>query len=171
MGSATVDSNIAGTPDSSVSILESSGTVVTLTGAVSEPSGGLAEVVIPANTMGPNDMLRVTALFSSGGGTNSAQSIMRLGGTITSGTIILNNTIAAANTSYDCQRLICNQNSQSTQVFINNGREETYDIESTQSLGTGAVDMSAEQTLWINGVCGAGDTFSLEYYCVEIVRA
>ena len=169
--STNVISKVAGTPDSSVSIFESSGTVVTLTGSVSEASGSLAEVVIPAGMMGANDMLRITALFSHDGGTNSAQAIIRLGGAITTGTIILNNTIAAANTAYDCQRLICNQNSQSSQIFISNQREETYDIESTQSLGTGAVDMSAEQTLWINGVCGAGDTFSLEYYSIEIVRA
>ena len=167
MGSIKVDSLKAGIPDSSVTVLEASGVDSLITGAVSEfPDGNLMTYIVPGGLMGPNDMLRITALFDSAGGNGNSQAIMRLGGTtVNNGTIFLNNTIAGANTAYDCQRLICNQNSVSSQIFLNNAREETYNLESTQSLETGSVDMSVDQFLRINGTCFGGR----RYFYTEIL--
>lgn len=145
-------------------------------GAVAIPhTGDTAEfvdvtVTIPAGTMGANDALEVTTLWSFSSSTNSKAFKVRLGGT--GGTQYLN---ASRNTTGEITaqmvQIIRNRNSVSSQVGYAFGATASYGV-STGSIVTSSVNMANAQDLVIScQLANSGETITLEAYSVKLVRA
>jgi hypothetical protein len=125
----------------------------------------LATISIPAGSMGPNGMLRVTTLWSMTNTANNKTFRVRLGGA--SGTQFLNQAIAQA--SYQDHRLIRNRNSQSSQICSPAGGMVGGFGVTTGTLASGAVDTSAAQDLVLSAqLANSGETVTLESYTVEV---
>jgi len=171
--STSVISKVAGTPDSSVSIVESSNTQVVATGTVIESAGNLAEITIPGGLMGANDALRLSTLFSlPSANAGTTQAVIRVGGaTNNAGTIWFNNSMGNTILSAQHIHFIANNNSTSAQKGFTAGDEEAH-RESTSAIVTASVDTSADWKIWINAIVStAADVVNLERYMVELIRS
>lgn len=143
-------------------VIGASGVAVPVTGTTSETS--LAGITIPANAMGPNGILRITALFSYTNSANNKTLRYRFGNGL-SGTIFA----ASVLTTTAATRLtqtIQNRNSASSQIggLVNGSLGGT----SSASI-TGTIDTTASKTLTISGqLANTGETITLESYIVEL---
>lgn len=143
-------------------VLARSGTAVSHTGSVSETA--LATISVPANSMGPNGVLRVTIVMSMTNNANGKTGRVRLGGL--AGTSFA--AVALANfQSWRHQTQIQNRNATNSQIA-------TTDLQvgfgaSTAAVITGTLDTTASQDLVISGtLTNSGDTITLESYLVEL---
>lgn len=130
----------------------------------------LATISIAAGLMGANDSLEITTLWSFTGSTNLKTMRARLGGI--GGTAFM---AAARNTgtevSLQQQTIIRNRNAQNSQVGWTASVTASFGV-GTAAVLTGAIDMTALQTLVITGQKATGsETITLESYSVKLVRA
>ena len=153
--------------DAAVIVLGKQHTASSVTGTTAETT--LYSLVIPGGTIKANGLLRIIALWSFTGSTNSKTFKFKLGGT----EFYSPSTVTAANISLQSQQIIRNRNSASSQIASGS---------STANPGVGfgfftvaphigTVDTSVDQTLIITGqLANAAETITLESVVVEVMR-
>lgn len=127
----------------------------------------LATVTIPANAVGANGVIRITALWTYTNSANSKTVRVRLGGL--SGTSFGS---AVATTTADLQLMymIRARNSTSSQIGFAANAGASFQTTVT-SPATGSVNMAVAQDLVFTGTTAlSGETITLESYIVEILN-
>lgn len=133
---------------------------LSLTGTTTETT--LKEVTIPA--LGPDDMVRVSALYSFSATANNKTIRIRLNGTAFFG---LN--VAASNGVAQVLMMIRNAGATNAQTAMPGNTTGGLGV-SSSALVTGAVDTSVPTTLAFQGTLAVGtETFTLVGYTVEVV--
>lgn len=148
---------------SDVQVLAQSAVQVSHTGNTSETT--LADISIPAGTMGANDQLRITGMFTYTNSANTKTIKVKLDTT--------NFRTFAPTTTATLSFLtsISNRNSVSSQIGENAG-QVAPNVANANAPITGAIDMSSTQSLKLTGqLANSGETVSLEWYRVELLRA
>lgn len=145
-------------------ILASSAVGVTHTGDTNETV--LATVTIPAGIMGLNGALRITATWSTPGGSGNNKIIrVRLGGI--SGSGFMATTITTALSYEEASRILKNRNSATSQICRQAGSGAGS---STSAVTTISVDTSVAQDLVFTAqLASAGESITLEQYTVELI--
>lgn len=147
-------------------VLARSGSAVSHTGSTSETA--LATVSLPAGSMGPNGILRVTHLWSMTSSGNVKTPRIRLGGI--AGTAFYQQTQTTTVTLRH-QTEIANRNNAASQVSwpsIAGGGGWTA---SAQAATTGTVNTGATLDIVISGqLASSGETITLEAYLIELLR-
>lgn len=160
----------SGTPNSNVqaniviggwSVVQAKAVQVTHAGDTAEFT--LATLTLPDNTMGPNGIVRVTAVFSCVGVAGAKELRIKLGGTA-----FLDNNFAANTVGGRVQTQIANRNATNSQVGSSLG-VIGFAGTSTGVAVTAALDTTTNLTLLITGqLANAADTIMLESYLVEV---
>jgi hypothetical protein len=146
-------------------VLAQSGVAVPLTGVTDETI--LATITVPANTLGANGSIRITAGFSYTSSTNAKTPRIKFGGA--SGMLLFGPAITTANAQVVAQVSVHNRNSTSSQVSGYNTGTATFSTNTVAPI-TGAFDTTQAQTILITGQLAVGtETLTLERYTVEIV--
>lgn len=146
-------------------ILASSAVQLSHTGNTNETT--LATITIPAGTMGANDMIEVTTLWSFTNNANVKTPRVRLGGV--SGTAFYGPG-PASNVQIYSQIRIRNRGVQNSQLGYSASAQTSYSA-SAGALVTSAIDMGSAQDLVFSGqLANSADTISLESYDVSIKR-
>jgi hypothetical protein len=119
---------------------------------------------VPGNTMGPNDTLRVTTLWTTTSSANNKICAVKFGGS-TVGTFTV-----TTSATYKEQRQMSNRGVQNSQVVYTTGNGGFGT--SNTAVGTLSVDTSQDQVLTVSGTkASAGETLTLESVVVEIIAA
>lgn len=137
------------------------------TGTTSETV--LATVTIPASYIGANGRVRITTSWSYTSSANNKTMRARFGlsGAGTGGTAYLQ-IQTATGTNFNDVREICNRNSASSQV--GKGTFSSFGT-STNSPTTSSIATTSDTEIAITGqLASSGETLTLEYYQVEILR-
>jgi hypothetical protein len=134
----------------------------------------LATVTIPANSMGPNGILRWWALWGiNAANTNSKTLRYRwpaTGGGLTGTQILVINLNTTAMFSFNDVRAIWNKNATNSQSYNHAQNKETFGVGATGLVATSAVDTTASTDLSFTGQCGVNtDTITLHAYLVEVL--
>lgn len=159
-------SGLVGRQASGFRVLGQSSVAVSCTASTSEEV--LASVVVPAGAMGPNGRLFISTLWTVTSSANNKNLRTRFGGI--SGTIYGSVTATTVACAID-QRIIANRNSESSQVGSPNGTVGGLGATPT-AVSTSTVDTSLATTVDITGQkASAGETLTLESYCVEVFYA
>lgn len=125
----------------------------------------LATITVPAGSMGPNGVLRITSVWSVTNNANVKTARIRLGGP--AGTIYAAPALASMVSLHDV-RTIMNRNSESSQIG-GNGGTASYGV-TTNSVVTSAIDTSAATTIVFTAQKATGaDVMILESYIVELI--
>lgn len=144
-----------------VYILGQSGAAVAHTGDTVEFT--LATITVPANAMGANGNIRVTAIISGSGTAGTRETKIKFGGTT------FYDSTAVAGASYLSgrhQMQVLNRNVTNSQIGVNTGN---FAASSTATV-TSAVDTTSSTTVTITGqLSNSGDTITLEAYSVELM--
>lgn len=144
-------------------VLAASAVAVSHTGDTTETA--LATVAIPAGAMGPNGVLRITAVFSYSNSANAKTLRFRLGGASGTEFMAYSNTTSASQMT---QRIIQNRNSPLSQI---SGAVQVPNAVAPNigTPATGAIDTSTAQDFVISGqLANTGETITLESYLVEL---
>ena len=125
----------------------------------------LVDVPIPADVMGPNGAVRVTAYWSMTNNTNSKNLVITWGG--------INAQIWSAGLTSvagcACQVMVSNRGSTGSQVFTSGGTGVSYGT--LPGFGTASEDTGIAQRIRFTGnLANAGDTLTLERYVVELLK-
>lgn len=161
-----VRASIAG--QSPIQVLGQSGVAVTAP-ANDTAENILATISIAANTILANDALEITTMWSMTGSTNAKTLRIRLGGI--GGTAFLSSAQTGGTTVAVQNLIIIRFPTTATQKAWNSGNTNVY-ATGTGAATTGAIDMTALQTLVITGQKATGsETLALESYSVKLVRA
>lgn len=142
-------------------VLAASAVAVTHTGDTNETA--LATITVPANSLGANGVLRITAVFSM---TNDASTkTARIRYSSITGTIY-NTTPVTTSASVTMLRFIANRNATNSQV----GGGSTTQFAATSAVAvTSAVDTTAATTVVLTGELADGtDSITIESYVIEI---
>lgn len=153
-----------------VQVLGQSGVASSLAAPAHTNETVLATITIAAGTMGANDSLRLTSVWTVSNNANTKRLRARIGGI--GGTAYFDTGAAiTSQASYvDLARTIHNRNSVSSQV--SRGGSSTGAGQTSQAVITGTVNMANAQDLVFTAQLGTGtDTITLESYCVELIRA
>ena len=144
--------------------LASSSSPASVTGTYAETA--LATVTIPANAMGPNGMIRVSALWSCTNNANAKEFIVRFGGA--AGTKYLDVIMSGYPGFIDIDRIIANRNAANSQV--GKAANSSTGIAGAAAV-TSSVDTTAATTLILAAAnANLSDTTTLESYTVEIMH-
>lgn len=124
----------------------------------------LGSCTIPANAMGPNGRIRVSAQFSYTSSVNSKTLRVRFGGI--GGTVYV--TISPTSTlQFQAIASIANRNATNSQA----GGVATIGAAGSVAVVTSAVDTTASTTVSITGqLTNTGETVALESSLVELIR-
>ena len=150
----------AGRGYQSPGVVAQSGATATLTGSTSETT--LATVVIPANAMGLNGVLRISVLWSYTNNANNKTLSLTFGGSLIA-------TAVRTTTAVD-EWLISlrNRNNQTAQVKAG---ASVPTPASTTALQTFTVNTAASQNLVFTGtLANAADSIVLQGYTVEVLN-
>lgn len=129
----------------------------------------LASITLPGGRMGPNGVLRITAVFSHTNSGNSKVLRYRLGGSGVSGSAMMGITTSST-TSVMTQRLIQNRNSEASQVAGPSGIASSFGA-SNNAPATAAIDTSVDQAIVLSCVLAdSGETITLESWLVEVAH-
>lgn len=125
----------------------------------------LATINVPANTLGPNGRLRISALLRFIGTTNTKKAIITFGGTT-----FVSTTSVSASLSAWVVTDIANRNATDAQV----AHASTLAGPAGNAAGdivTGTIDTTADQSIVIAGQLTDGaDSVALESYVVEVLK-
>lgn len=128
----------------------------------------LATITVPANAMGANGMLRVTAMWAYTSSANNKTLRIRYSGG--SGTAFFQTT-QTTNAGMSATILIANTNVTNAQIGYIDASSTTFGG-AIVTRPTAAVDTTAATTVVITGTkASAGETMQLVGYCVELIRA
>jgi hypothetical protein len=124
----------------------------------------LATITVPANAMGANGVLRITAVFSGTNNVNSKLCNVRYSGA--GGTLYAQANISS--NKFRTQVQIANRNATNSQAGFD-ASGGGFGL-SAAAIATSAVDTTASTTIVITGQKAvAGDTLTLESYLVELI--
>ena len=144
-------------------VLAASGASVSVTGTTTETT--LATIPVPAKAMGPNGVLRITALWTYPNTANIKTLRHRFGGTA------FNSQPMTTTAMVQTFVMIRNANSEIAQKALNLSNTTPF-ATSTGTPMIGAVDTRIAQNLTISGLlANTGETITLESYIVELMRA
>lgn len=144
-------------------VLAQSAVAVSVGAVTSEAA--LATITVPANAMGPNGTLRITAFWTYTNGADDK--ILRIRFSGAAGTIY-HTTTATTTASQTVQVSICNINATNSQKS-GSPNSVSFGTSANQSV-TSAVDTTAATTIVITGQKETGtDTLTLERYLVEVL--
>lgn len=148
-------------------VLGIAGAAAAHTGDTAETA--LASFTVPGGAMGPNGVIRVTALWTYTNSANVKTLRVRLGGL--SGAIFQANTVSTSNVIVT-QRTIHNRNSQLSQVGFNVSVANSFvAVGSGSPPATGSEDTSVDQALVIScQLANSSETVTLEACLVELVH-
>lgn len=122
----------------------------------------LATIAVPANALGANGLLRVTALWSYTNSANNKTMRVRFGGTS------MFSNVVTTTASQQMQAIIANVNATNVQKCFGGGTSFTA---STNSISAGAIDTTSSANITITGTkASSGETLTLEGYVVEIFK-
>jgi len=141
-------------------ILAKSGAAVTA--PLDTSKNALATVSVPANAMGANGQLRITALFNCATATTNRTLTIDYGGT-TFHSKVLSNEV-----NMELHTLICNMNSASAQQSL----PKFYSVNGVQlqTPVTGAIDTTSAQNLVLSVTKATGaDPCILKHYLIELL--
>jgi hypothetical protein len=125
----------------------------------------LAEVTIPANAMGANGSVRVTAYWSMTNNANSKNLVIRFGGAATQMWSAGLSSVAAAG----CQVSVHNRGATGSQVMNGGGTSASYGT--MPAVVTSSEDTTQAQKIqFVGNLSNVGDTLTLERYTVEVLR-
>jgi len=160
------NSQMTGSPDDTVRILASSNAAVSHTaGATSETT--LATYTLPAGTMGPNDTLRITTLWSFTNSADDKRMRISFGGS----NFLDELATTAGEVSMQSMQLIRNNNSLTAQKAHNNAQEAVF-TKTSGAITTAVVDTTADVDIDFNVVIQTvTETVTLESYIIELLRA
>lgn len=154
---------IRNNPDQHWQILGQSSVAVSHTGDTNETT--LATISVPANRMGANGRLRVTAHWSYTNSGNNKITRVRFGGS--QATATTNTTTAQQKLMVD----IGNRNSLSSQIVGIPGSSDALGT-TTTAVTTLSIDTTSDRNVTITGaLANTGETITLENYTVEIFHA
>lgn len=133
-----------------------------VTGTTAETT--LATLTIPAGAMGPNGYYELLCTWEMTNNANSKTLITRLG--TTGGPAFLNYALASSATA-QALSVVNNVNAQNSQIGSHSNFHGVGN--STGTLITGAVDMSAAQSLFIRAIlANSADTLTLKRYVLKV---
>lgn len=145
-----------------IRILGSSGVTSSVTGTTSETQ--LANITIPANSMGENGKLRVTAIWSFSGSNNKTLRVKHSGAAGT----VFGTSVQTTNASAQTQTIIGNAgvaNAQRGYIVL-----LTPYSGSANAIASGSADTTVDTTIYISGqLANTGETITLESYSVELI--
>jgi hypothetical protein len=145
-------------------VLANSAVAVPLTATTSETI--LATINIPANSMGPNGIIRVTTIVTNTNSVDAKTARVRFGGI--GGTDYLGSA-QTTQTNMHTYRLIQNRNSLSSQIGTASGLSNVM-APTSVAPATSTVNTGADTTIVITGqLANAADTMTLESYFVELM--
>ncbi len=144
-------------------VIAQSGIPIVHTGTLSATI--LAEVTIPANAMGANGSLRITAYWSMTNNANSKNLVIRFGGAATQVWSAGLSSVAAAG----CQVSVHNRGATGSQVMNGGGTSASYGT--MPAMVTSSEDTTQAQKIqFVGNLTNTGDTLTLERYTVEVLR-
>lgn len=125
----------------------------------------LATVTVPANAMGANGCVRVTAYWSMTNNANSKNLVIRFGGAATQmWSAGLSNVSAAG-----CQVSVHNRGATGSQIMNGGGTSSSYGT--LPSMVTSSEDTTQSQSIqFVGNLAVSTDTLTLERYTVEVLR-
>jgi hypothetical protein len=137
---------------------------VAVSGAADTNENTLATITIPANAMGASGVLRIDTLWTHTNSANNKILRVRLGGG--AGTAYAAFTVTTVATTHGFT-IIYNRGVANSQVGTSTAPSAT----SGSALITSAVDTTSATTIVITGQkASAGETLTLESYCVELLK-
>lgn len=144
----------------------SAATGMSVTGTTSETT--LATCTVPANAMGANGVLRITAVWSNNNSANTKSFRVKFPGTSGTNYLTLNTT---TNISHRMQAQIANRNATNSQVGMSASTSQTGWASSSVALATSTADTTADQDVSFRAQLANGsDTATLESLLVELIR-
>lgn len=125
----------------------------------------LATVVVPANAMGPNGIIRVNSTWTvSPTSANNKTVRVRFGGGLIVGPVLTTNTLTSQT------RWIANRNATNSQVSSFNPGDNSYGV-NAGTFVTLAIDTTAAVNIIFTAeLATAGEQINLETYYVELLR-
>lgn len=141
-----------------------SGVQVSHTGDTNETT--LATISVPAGAMGPNGILRITAIFGATGSAGTKTARVKL-----SSTTFSQLAMSSAQSGQKVQVEIHNRNSSSSQISHNSGGAQagSWGL-STSAPTTGSIATSSAQDITLTGQLANGaDSIAIEAYTVEVL--
>ena len=146
-----------------LTILGASAVSASHTGSTVETT--LATISVPANAMGANGIIRVTAQWSFAGAGGTRTPRIKFGATTYGGPAL-----TSAGLSARVQAQWANRNNTSSQVG-NEPTQVNWSQNNTAVSTTSAIDTTSAQNITLTGqLSSAGDTITLESYLVELIR-
>lgn len=141
---------------------QSSVTGMAVTGTTNETT--LASIIIPANMLGINGMLRITALWSYTNSANNKTLRVNFGGTTWF------NQVQTTTASAQSMTMIRNRGAANSQVGYAISAGSAFGSTSVANP-TAAIDTTASQSITITGqLVNTGETITLESYTVEVLN-
>lgn len=164
MGTVSINHDICGTPNNSIIVLDMSqdGTTMSTTSA---SAATLRTYTLPAGTMGANDAVRITTLWTFLNNANAKFGYVDFGGSL-----VFNENLASKGVTCHTMHIVRNRNATNAQVSHNNAREGVFE-NTTGAVHTAAVDTSADIDIRIRAVSDGTDTVTCESVIIELLRA
>lgn len=152
-------------PASSTRVLAQGNVASSHTGNTTETT--LAQVTIPAGSMGANGRLRITTIWSMTNSANNKTMRVRFNHATTGAAFMNQAQTTQATNRFQCE--IINRNSQSSQLGGHAGGTGGWGVTTTAAI-TSTVDTSVDTTLYITAQLALGsETLTLESYLVELI--
>lgn len=128
----------------------------------------LAVITVPANAMGPNGALRISAGWSVNNNANNKTLRCRLGGA--AGTVV-QAAIASTHLSYPWIGLVQNRNATNSQITSPHAAGGPWNTLAGTGFTPSAVDTTLPWQIVLSGQKAVGaDTLTLENYLVELLQ-
>lgn len=145
-------------------LLAQSAVASPVTGTTSETT--LATITVPANALGPNGRVIVTAFFSMTNSANTKTLRMRWGGI--SGSVMTSSGLTTSAT-WRTEGEVANRNATNSQVTGPNNAASVYNQTPT-AITTASIDTTASVDIVITGtLTNTGETITLEYYRAIVI--
>lgn len=146
-------------------LLAKSGVSASHTGDTTETP--LATIPLPANSLGPNGVMKITAFFSCTNSANNKTFAFRLGASGILGSNIMTGVMTTEGSFQAVSTTICANatNSQNTQGWFDRGTDH---LQTGAGVVASAVDLTQAQNVVITGkLANTGETFTLLGYIIE----
>lgn len=141
-------------------VVKQSGVAASVTGTLTETV--LASITIPANSMGPNGTVRITATWSMTNNANAKVMVTKFGGTA------INTSTATTSSTYREMRSVTNRGSLTSQTVFP-GVFGGFGL-SGAAMTTLTKDTAVAQVVQLTGtLANVADTLTLESYLVEVL--
>jgi hypothetical protein len=151
------------TPGAGGGIVVATAGPVTLTGIVAETA--MASLRIPANSIGPNGAVQITALWSYTNSANNKTMVIRFGSTAGAvGSFTSNNLVVTTTATAQTLVILHANNATNAQSYFQQQPITPFSGSATAAFLTSAIDTTADTFINIDGiVAAAGETLTLQH--------